>query len=246
MKKLILAIMLVMLIVSGCGENTIDKDIKIDEKQAKTIALKEVENGEIISIELDKDDSTPNYDVVVSDGTNEYDIEINAVDGTIIKNEKKTLDEGSKLVPGTKIDEDKAKEIALSHVPGGKIVKFSYDSEEKTPNYDVSVQDDKYEYDFEISAVDGIILSSDKELLDKNQVSDSNKTPSSDKIIGEEKAKEIAQKQVPGAKIVECVYDSDDSTPNYDVTLKDDKYEYEIEINAHTGEIIKNEKSNLN
>ena len=90
-------------------------------------------------------------------------------------------------------------------------------------------------------------MSSDKELLKKNQGVDSNinKTPSSDKVIGEEKAKEIALKQVPGGKIIECMYDTDDAIPNYDVTIKDGKYEYDIEINAHTGEIIKSEKSNI-
>lgn len=167
MKKLLLAIMVVMLVVSGCGENK--ETIKIDEEQAKTIALKEVENGEVISLEFDEDDTKPNYDVAISDGTHEYDIEIDATDGTIIKKEKKAVEGGSNLVSGTKIDEDKAKEIALSNVPGGKIIEFSYDADDKIPNYDITIQDDKYEYDFEISAVDGSVLSSDKELLKKNQ-----------------------------------------------------------------------------
>lgn len=244
MKKIMLAIMIVMLLISGCGENTNNKAVKIDENQAKTIALKQVENGKIISIEIDEDDMTPNYDVIVSDGTHEYDIEINAIDGTILKTEKKYSGEDSKLVPGTKIDEDKAKEIALSNVPGGKIVEFSYDGDDKIPNYDISIHDDKYEYDFEISAVDGSILSSDKELLDKNEGITSPKTDNN-KVIGEEKAKEIALKQVPGGKIVDCLYDSDDSIPNYDITIIEGKYKYDIEINAHTGEILRNEKGNV-
>ena len=69
MKKLVLAIMVVMLIISGCGENKNNETIKIDEEQAKTIALKEVENGEVISLEFDEEDTKSNYDVVISDGT---------------------------------------------------------------------------------------------------------------------------------------------------------------------------------
>ncbi len=62
------------------------------------------------------------------------------------------------------------------------------------------------------------------------------------KLITAEKAKTIMKNKVPGASISEFSYDTDDKLPKYDATLIKDNYEYEIDINAKTGEIIKFEK----
>ena len=62
------------------------------------------------------------------------------------------------------------------------------------------------------------------------------------RLITAEKAKTIMKNKVPGASISEFSYDTDDRLPKYDATLIKDNYEYEIDINAKTGEIIKFEK----
>lgn len=61
-------------------------------------------------------------------------------------------------------------------------------------------------------------------------------------LITSEKAKTIMLDKVPGATILEFSYDGDDKIPKYDGTLIKDEYEYEIDVNAKTGSILKIEK----
>lgn len=64
-------------------------------------------------------------------------------------------------------------------------------------------------------------------------------------LITSEKAKTIMQNKVPGASITEFSYDGDDRVPKYDGTLVKENYEYEIDVNAKTGEVIKFEKEKI-
>lgn len=61
-------------------------------------------------------------------------------------------------------------------------------------------------------------------------------------VISEEKAKLIMLEKVPGATIVEFSYDKDGREIKYEGTLVKDNYEYEIDVNAKTGEIIQFEQ----
>ena len=60
---------------------------------------------------------------------------------------------------GVTIDEAKAKEIALGQVPNGTITEISFDYENGVLVYEVTVVEGTTEYDFEISGVDGSIIS---------------------------------------------------------------------------------------
>ena len=62
------------------------------------------------------------------------------------------------------------------------------------------------------------------------------------KQVTPEVSKSIMLNKVPGANILEFSYDGDDKTPKYDGTLIKDNYEYEVDVNAKTGQIIKFEK----
>lgn len=64
-------------------------------------------------------------------------------------------------------------------------------------------------------------------------------------LITSEKAKSIMMNKVPGATILEFSYDGDDRIAKYDGTLIKDNFEYEIDINAKTGDIIKFEKEKV-
>ena len=58
-----------------------------------------------------------------------------------------------------KINEAKAKEITLGQVPNGTITEISFDYENGVLVYEVTVVEGTTEYDFEISGVDGSIIS---------------------------------------------------------------------------------------
>lgn len=129
---------------------------KITEEQAKQIALNEAGGGQVAEFSYDMDDITPHYDIKVLNGTTEYELEISAVDGSILKRSN----EFNKVPTSeVKIDEAKAKEIALSQVSGGTIGEFKLDYENGFPVYEITIYEGKTEYDFEISGVDGTIIS---------------------------------------------------------------------------------------
>ena len=60
--------------------------------------------------------------------------------------------------------------------------------------------------------------------------------------IGREKAIQIAQQQAPGATVWECKLDRDDGFARYELELRDGLWEYEFEIDAVSGRILKSER----
>lgn len=148
-------------------QNTGDTKM-LTEEEAINIVNKEIPGGKIVKIEHDLDGAIPDYDFKVIKENMEYELEVNAYDGSIHGVEKEidtdklnTIDE-SKLIGDTK-----AKEIAQAQVPEGEIIGFEYEGDEALPNYDITIRDTQYEYDFEIDAITGEILKSEKELLVK-------------------------------------------------------------------------------
>ena len=203
---------------------------KIDEQQAKEIALKEAGGGQVTQFSYDMDDYTPNYDITVLNGTTEYEYEISAVDGSILKRSLENHPTGTNTVT---IDEAKVKEIVNNQVKG-TIVSIKLDHDDARLVYDVTVVDETYKYDFEISAVDGSIVSQDKELI--NQVSNSTNTQGV--TIDEAKAREIALSQVPNGTIIEISFDYEMGVLVYDVTVVEGTTEYDFEISGVDGSII--------
>ena len=203
---------------------------KIDEQQAKEIALKEAGGGQVTEFSYDMDDYTPNYDITVLNGTTEYEYEISAVDGSILKRSVENNPTGTNAAT---IDEAKVKEIVNNQVKG-TIVSIKLDHDDARLVYDVTVVDETYKYDFEISAVDGSIVSQDKELI--NQVSNSTNTQGV--TIDEAKAREIALSQVPNGTIIEISFDYEMGVLVYDVTVVEGTTEYDFEISGVDGSII--------
>jgi uncharacterized membrane protein YkoI len=60
---------------------------RISENEAKKIALKQVE-GEIIGVELEKDDGITRYEVKIKRSNNIYEVEIDANTGKIVEVER--------------------------------------------------------------------------------------------------------------------------------------------------------------
>lgn len=203
---------------------------KIDEQQAKEIALKEAGGGQVTEFSYDMDDYTPNYDITVLNGTSEYEYEISAVDGTILKRSVENHPTGTNT---TTIDEAKVKEIVNDQVKG-TIVSIKLDQDDARLVYDVTVVNETYKYEYEISAVDGSIVSQDRELI--NQAS--NSTNMQGVTIDEAKAKEIALGQVPNGTITEISFDYEMGILVYGVTVIEGTTEYEFEISGVDGSII--------
>ena len=246
----------------------------IGESKAKKIALRHagIETNNIYDYEwdFDSDDGVLVYEIEFKSGGYEYDYEINAVNGSIIKSEKeycdteissdsqqKTDNKTDKTVGEQLLSPAQAKSIALNHakLKAADITEYKCetDTDDGSSIYEIEFKSGGYEYDYEINAVNGNIIKSEKEYCDTEISSDSqqktdNKT---DKTVGEQllspaQAKSIAlnHAKLKAADITEykCETDTDDGFSIYEIEFKSGGYEYDYEINAVNGSIIKSEK----
>lgn len=152
------------------------------------------------------------------------------------------------------IGEEAAKRIALKHA-GIAEADASYlwvgrDYDDGRHEYDVEFFSGNKEYDYDIDAVDGTILSFDSETeyagkkTEKGTVS-ANQTPAAASQtpgaeISLEQAKKIALAKVPGANDshIRIEKDRDDGLVTYEGKVVYNGVEYEFEINAADGAVL--------
>lgn len=142
--------------------------------------------------------------------------------------------------PNGLIGEEKAKSAALSHagLTAGQVtfVSCRLEWEHGRRVYDVEFYTaGGKEYDYEIDAYTAEVISVDYD-------AEGYTPPSGSSYIGEERARSIALEKVPGASaanIRKLELDHDDGRWEYEVEIYYNGVEYEIEIDAVTGEILK-------
>ena len=136
------------------------------------------------------------------------------------------------------IGEAKAKDLALSHagLTAGQVtfLQVKLDWEDGRQVYEVEFYSGSKEYDYDIDAVSGQILSYDYDMENYTAPSSSNGS-----YISREKAQQLAQAKAPGAALVKLEFDYDDGRAVYEGELRDGRMEYEFEIDASTGNFIK-------
>ncbi|MGG5463448.1 PepSY domain-containing protein [Clostridium sp. B9] len=137
----------------------------------------------------------------------------------------------------SKITLDQAKEIALKHadILENQItfIKGNREFDDGIDKYEIEFYFDNKEYDYDINANTGEIISYDYDIKNYN-----NKQSK----ITVEKAKEIALKHanLSGNQVTFIKVDQefDDGIDKYDIQFYFDNKEYEYDINADTGEIV--------
>lgn len=231
----------------------------LSEAEAKKIALDNAQQKEsdvtglqiYLDEDLDGDDPTV-YDVEFYTDTTEYDYEIDAVTGEILSQDTEEVKSAPAAADKTEqsgteyIGKTKAKRIALkdaglssSDVSGMRVV-LDIDDDGTDPTvYDVEFYAGNTEYDYEIDAVSGEILSrdTDAEHIDAGDMKQSNAD-----VISESKAKKAALNHA-GFKESEVTalhveLDQDNGIYEYEVEFHVGRQEYSYEINAVNGEII--------
>ena len=228
---------------SNPGETT----AAITADKAKEIALSDagLTSGQVtfIRAHLDWDDGRRVYDVEFYNSANytEYDYEIDANTGAILSKDFDAEYYNRPSTGGTgtaAITADKAKEIALSDagLTSGQVT-FVYaelDRDDGRLVYDVEFYTADYkEYDYEIDAGTGAILSKDFDAENYNRPS----TPSN--LISADRAKEIALGRAPsGVTVVKCELERDDGRYIYEVEMRSGHTEYSCDIDAATGTIF--------
>lgn len=170
----------------NANNNAVVPQNVISAEKAKEIALNHAgvaaDKAVFEKVELDRDDGIQEYEVDFRVDKVEYDYEINAVTGKVIKAEKEfdndkntqvTKPAGSDETQNSnteRISAEKAKEIALNHagLSADKVsfFKAELDNDDGIYVYEIEFIHERMDYEYEINAVSGTIIHSEKERAD--------------------------------------------------------------------------------
>ena len=255
------AVLILALALAGCAPQTAQAEyIGIDA--AKTIALEAAgvsESAAVFSTAgLDRQNGTDYYAVDFTANGRTYAYDIDAVTGVIIDSSEGQSQPAQATDGGASVDsanssgtssqstggsaaitEDQAREIALADAgltaEEVTFLKTKPDRDDGRLVYDVEFYTADYtEYDYEIDAADGTVLSSDFDAEGYTAPAEGSTAITADQ------AKEIALAEVPGATvddIYEFELDRDDGRLEYEGAIWYDGTEYEFTIDGYSGAI---------
>ena len=164
--------------------------------------------------------------------------------------------QGASSASGNYISADRAKQIALNDAgvkeANAVFLRANLDWDDGRMKYEVEFYSGTTEYDYDIDAVTGAILSSDRELENfqiwnngTSRPSGNGSNSSSGDYITAERAQQIALAETPsGSTVVKCQFDWDDGRAQYEVEIRNGWTEYEFEIDAVTGTIFSRDIDN--
>lgn len=213
---------------SACAAN-------INDAQAVKKALKDVPNAQITEIDLDYEKGELVYDIQLVKGMKKYDITYSASSG------KKLSYSWEKMYVSPRYDKapvgrEKCQSLAKKKVKNASILSIAEKTDDGVDIYKVKLKAGRKQYKLEYHARTGKLIEFEWEL--KNSSSGNSRNG----YIGIEKAKGIALAKVPGATVVKAEFDNDDGIPVYEIELVKGFYEYDFEIHAKTGKILKQEQ----
>lgn len=248
------------------GRKAEDAAKLLTPEEAQTIALNHANAADHTRVrtEYDVDDGVKLYEIeFYSDGW-EYDYEIHANTGEIISShkEKEHWDLPAKEeVPSTEpaatepVAEEKltagaAEDIALGHAKLARdqvvLDRTEYDLEHGVPEYEIEFHADGWEYDYQIHANTGEILSSHKEQETPDRPAAAEPASTESKKITAAEAEDLALNHAglsrADVRFERTEYDRDDGVPQYEVQFRFNGWEYDYEVHAETGKIMSAEK----
>ena len=131
---------------------------------------------------------------------------------------------------------DEVKKVALQEVDG-VVEDIELENESNKAVYEVDIEKDDIDYDLYIDAYSGEIYSVDRDDHNDDDDINDNNLSNNKNTISQADATAIAEKAVNG-KVFEIEKDEDDGLIKYEVELKTDRGEAEVEIDASTGKIL--------
>ncbi|MDO4566869.1 MAG: PepSY domain-containing protein [Oscillospiraceae bacterium] len=230
---------------------------QIGELEAKAIALEHAGVAEAdllyMQVKLDTDDGRTVYDVEFYSGGAEYDYEIDAASGEVVSfdydienYESSAASSGTVSDSGSYIGEEQAKSAALTHAGVAEAdlvyIQVKLDTDDGRTVYDVEFYSGGAEYDYEIDAVSGEVVSFDYDIESyAAQSSSAAATSSTESYISLDEAKEIAlgRAGVSASAVTykETSLEYDDGRAEYKIEFISGTREYEVEIDALSGSV---------
>ena len=222
--------------VSYASQNLVSNVKQVTPEVAKSIMLNKVPGANILEFSYDGDDKTPKYDGTLIKDNYEYEVDVNAKTGQIIKFEKEAI-----FVPNNvnannaSTNNQQATTQQNTNINSNTNTNSNVTTNKNTTtNANSNVTTNK-----NTSANVNSNATTNKNTttnVNNNVTTNKNTSTTNNKYIGEAKAKSIMLSKVPGATVRSFHFDID-STPEYEATLVKDGYEYDISVNALTGAI---------
>ncbi|MCD8216365.1 MAG: PepSY domain-containing protein [Clostridiales bacterium] len=275
-KKTAVSLISAVIIISAlgtatvCAAHTSANSSVIGEEAAKSLAYADagVEAADVIYVktEFDYDKGSQIYEIDFTANGKEYEYDIKADDGSVIKKTVELLpSERNVSNSGDSVTLEDAKEIALTdagltaeEVTFGKT---GLDRDNHTAVYDVEFYSAEAKYEYEISTSSGTIYEKSKEILtqaqqtqqsqqsgqqtaapqDTQSPSASTNANTASAAVTLEQAKEIAAADagisISDATFTKTKQDRDNGVTVYDIEFYTDTNEYEYEISASDGSV---------
>lgn len=244
----------------------------ISADKAKSIALADAgvseSNALGLRVKQNWDDGMAIYEVEFRCNGAEYEYDIRSADGAILKSERDDDNDyyytTAPSASGSLVGEAAAQSAALTHA-GVKESDTSYLSchleydDGRVECYEVEFQAGSTQYEYEIGPYDGAVWKAERETRaavpasgsttgtsGTTTGSTSGTTSGSSSVISAEAAKSaaLAHAGVSASNVYEfkCELDRDDGVTLYEVEFKSGGMEYEYEIDATTGAVLKAEQ----
>ena len=245
--SIIVTVLLVLVVVGFLFYFFLFKET-ISEKEAKKIAFEyaNVLESDITILSINKDYDDREYSIKFFDDIYEYEIDVNYNNGRVSNFEKDILANGNfnNNTDTVSMTEDEARNIALARV--GKslddvtFTRVKIDRENGITVYDVYFYDNEKEYELSIDVETKEIITYKEDYLTNNNQTTSNK------YIGVERAKEIVLEHAnltnTDVLFSKVELDVDYHIATYEIEFYYNYFEYDYEVNAITGEILKYER----
>lgn len=139
---------------------------------------------------------------------------------------------------------DEAQKIALGET-NGKIIKAVEETDDGRSYYDFDIIANDQKHEIEVDASSGKITKNeiDEDYIPSTTDQTTNNSNNQTTTISNDEAQKIAMERIGNnGYLVKCELDNDDGKQVYEIEIKNGKIEYNIDIDAISGEIIKYEE----
>ena len=225
----------------------------ITEEQAKAAALGHAGVAEadvqFLRVRLDYDNGRAEYDVEFIKGSEEYDYSIDALTGEVLSMDRDAeyYNGAAQAASGSYIGEAAAQQAALAHAgldeASVSFVRTHLDWDDGRWKYEVEFYKDSTEYDYDIDAVTGDVLSYD---YDAEYYTAPAAGTASGASLTADQAKQIALQHAGVAEAdasrMEIGFDYEHGRAVYEIEWKVGWTEYNYEIDANTGDVLSYER----
>ena len=244
-----MTVILVLIIILGCVYVFTLKE-NITEEEAKDIAYEYagVRESDVTLLSIQKDFEDREYEISFYDDVYEYEIDVNYNSGRV-RNFEKDIRDNIHVSDNSSISmtEDEAKDIALERVGKSSdevtFTRVRVDRENGITVYDVYFYDNEKEYELSIDVDTKEIVTYKEDYLEVGNYSN---TTTNDEYIGAQSAKEIVLEHAgltsSNVTFHKVELDVDYHMATYEIEFYYNYFEYEYEVNAVTGEILKYER----